>query len=218
MSHSKQCKQCKEIKPLEELVKHTAMKDGRLNKCKLCYAIYKKKEYYENHELKLQKAREYRDNNKEIIKKGSQRYKAKNREKIAALEREWRKNNPKKSRERSQRYRDSHPNCKKEYYAKNRSMLIKKTMEWQKENKERYYERVRKWKLKNWDKYIQGERVRSTKARENLSDSYVVAVLRSKNGTGELRMKDVPTELIEAKRMQLLIKREVKKLNKGEKL
>jgi len=31
-------------------------------------------------------------------------------------------------------------------------------------------------------------------------------------------MKDVPTELIEAKRMQLLIKREVKKLNKGEEL
>jgi hypothetical protein len=215
MSHSKQCKQCREIKPLEELVKHTAMKDGRLNKCKLCYAIYKKKEYYENHELKLQKAREYRDNNKEIIKKGSQRYKAKNREKIAAWEREWRKNNPKKSRERSQRYHDSHPNYKKEYYAKNRSMLIKKTIEWQKENKEKHLKRIKAWKMKNYDTWLQYERKRHKTKVENLTDGYVAKLLK---GNGKLLMKDVPTELIEAKRLQILIQREIKNLNKGEKL
>ena len=213
MSHSKQCKQCREIKPLEELVKHTAMKDGRLNKCKSCYAIYKKKEYYENHELKLQKAREYRDNNKEIIKKGSQRYKAKNREKIAAWEREWRKNNPKKSRERSQRYHDSHPNYKKEYYAKNRSMLIKKTIEWQKENKEKYLKRIKAWKMKNYDTWLQYERKRHKTKVKNLTDGYVAKLLK---GNGKLLMKDVPTELIEAKRLQILIQREIKNLNKGE--
>ena len=105
-----------------------------------------------------------------------------------------------------------------EYYAKNKKYLIERVIKWQKENKEKYYERLHKWKLKNWDKYIQGEIARSKKARENLSDSYVVACMRSKNGTGELRMNDVPKELIEAKRMHLLIKRDVKKLNKGEEL
>jgi len=63
----------------------------RLNKCKLCYAIYQKKKYHENHELKLQKAQEYRDKNKDKLSKSNRAYKARNREKINAWEREWRK-------------------------------------------------------------------------------------------------------------------------------
>jgi hypothetical protein len=217
MSHSKQCKQCREIKPLEELVKNKAMKDGRLNKCKLCYAINQKKKYHENHELKLQKAREYRDKNKDKLKKSNRAYKARNREKINAWEREWRKNNPKKSRESSQRYRDSHPNRRKEYYAKNRSILIKKASEWKKENKERYLKTKKEWRIKNYDACLQNERKRNKTIVENLTDGYVVRLLKGQD-KGKLLMKDVPTELIEAKRMQILIQREIKNLNKGEEL
>jgi hypothetical protein len=218
MSLSKQCKRCKEIKPLEELVKNKGTRDGRGNRCKLCENLIRKEQYYVNHELKLQKAQEYRDKNRDKLNKSNRAYKARNREKLNAWEKEWRKNNPEKSKERAKKYYDSHPNWKKEYYAKNKKYLIERVIKWQKENKEKYYERLHKWKLKNWDKYIQGEIARSKKARENLSDSYVVACMRSKNGTGELRMNDVPKELIEAKRMHLLIKREIKKLNKGEEL
>jgi hypothetical protein len=73
-----------------------------------------------------------------------------------------------------------------------RNTYIERVIKWQKENKEKYYERLHKWKLKNWDKYIQGEIARRKKARENLSDSYVVAYMRSKNGTEELRMTITP--------------------------
>lgn len=217
MSLSKQCKQCKEIKPLEELVKNKAMKDGRLSKCKLCNAINMKKKYYENHELKLQKAQEYRDKNKDKLDKSRRAYKARNREKIAAWEREWRKNNPKKSRERSQRYNDSHPNWRKEYYAKNREYFIGRSVKWQNENKERYLKRLKEWKMKNYDAHLQHERKRNKTKVENLSDDYVVKLLKGKD-KGKLRSKDVPTELIEAKRMQILIQREIKNLNRGEEL
>ena len=69
--------------------------------------------------------------------------------------------------------------------------------------------------MKNYDAWLQYERKRHKTQVENLTDGYVVKLLK---GNGKLLMKDVPTELIEAKRMQLLIKREVKKLNKGEEL
>ena len=67
--------------------------------------------------------------------------------------------------------------------------------------------------MKNYSRYIEMERLRSKKARDKLTDAYVVSVLR---GNGKLLIKDAPKELIEAKRLQILIQREIKNLNKGE--
>jgi len=209
----KTCKNCGEEKPIEEFVKHKNTKDGHLNKCKLCHNLLVKKQYYANHEYTKQKNKEYREKNKEKLNLCKRRYKEKNREKLRLAEKEWRKNNPEKSRERSKRYHEAHPNYKKEYYAKNKTKLIKKVIEWQKENKERYIKRVKEWKMKNYNAWLQNERERHKTKVENLTDDYVVKLLK---GEGKLLMKDIPKELIEAKRLQILIKREIKNLNKGE--
>lgn len=209
----KTCKTCGEEKPIEEFVKSKNTKDGCLNKCKLCNNLIRKEQYYANHEYTKQKNKEYREKNKEKLNLCNRRYKEKNREKLRLAEREWRKNNPELSRERSRRYREAHPNYKKEYYAKNKSKLIKKVIEWQKENKERYIKRVKEWKMKNYNAWLQNERERHKTKVENLTDDYVVKLLK---GKGKLLVKDVPKELIEAKRLQILIQREIKNLNKGE--
>lgn len=209
----KTCKTCGKEKPIEEFVKSKNTKDGRLNKCKLCNNLIRKEQYYANHEYRKQKDKEYREKNKEKVKLWSHKYKEKNREKIRIAEREWRKNNPELSRERSRRYHEAHPNYKKKYYAKNKTKLIRKVVEWQKENKGRYKKRLEEWKMKNYSRYIEMERLRSKKARDELTDAYVVSMLR---GDGKLSIKDVPKELIEAKRLQILIQREIKNLNKGE--
>lgn len=209
----KTCKNCGEEKPIEEFVKNKNTKDGRLNRCYICDRLIRKKQYYTNHEYRKQKEKEYREKNKEKVKLWSHKYKEKNREKIRLAEREWRKNNPEKSRERSKRYHEAHPNYKKEYYAKNKTKLIKKVVEWQKENKERYKKRLEEWKMRDYSKYLEMERLRGKKARNKLTDAYVVHLLRDNK---KLLMEDVPKELIEAKRLQILIKREIKNLNRGE--
>jgi hypothetical protein len=206
----KTCKTCGEEKPIEEFVKSKNTKDGRLNKCKLCDNLVRKEQYYANHEYRKQKDKEYREKNKEKVKLWSHKYKEKNREKIRIADREWRKNNPELSRERSRRWRKLHG---KEHYQENKQMFIANAVRWQKENKERYIKRVKEWKMKNYNAWLQNERERHKTKVENLTDDYVVKLLK---GKGKLLMKDIPKELIEAKRLQILIQREIKNLNKGE--
>jgi len=206
----KTCKTCGEEKPIEEFVKSKNTKDGRLNKCKLCDNLIRKEQYYANHEYRKQKDKEYREKNKEKVKLWSHKYKEKNREKIRIADREWRKNNPELSRERSRRWRKLHG---KEHYQKNKQMFVANVVRWQKENKERYNKRTREWRIKNYAKCIEKERLSRKKTRLKLTDGYVARLLR---GKGKLLVKDVPKELIEAKRLQILIQREIKNLNKGE--
>ena len=206
----KTCKTCGEEKPIEEFVKSKNTKDGRLNKCKLCDNLVRKEQYYANHEYRKQKDKEYREKNKEKVKLWSHKYKEKNREKIRIADREWRKNNPELSRERSRRWRKLHG---KEHYQENKQMFIANAVRWQKENKERYIKRVKEWKMKNYNAWLQNERELHKTKVENLTDDYVVKLLK---GKGKLLMKDIPKELIEAKRLQILIQREIKNLNKGE--
>lgn len=206
----KTCKTCGKDKPIEEFVKSKNTKDGRLNKCKLCDNLTRKEQYYAKHEYRKQKDKEYREKNKEKVKLWSHKYKEKNREKIRIAEREWRKNNPELSRERSRRWRKLHG---KEHYQKNREMFVANVIRWQKENKERYRKRLKEWRIKNHPECIEKERLSRKKATDKLTDGYVVRLLKDK---GKLLVKDVPKELIEAKRLQILIQREIKNLNKGE--
>jgi hypothetical protein len=65
---TKVCKDCHEEKNLIEFPKHTQMKDGHLNKCKVCYKEYMKVYEVKNREKLSEKHKAYYENNREQIK------------------------------------------------------------------------------------------------------------------------------------------------------
>ena len=88
----------------------------------------------------------------------------------------------------------------KKYYAVNKEYLLQRAKEYQKqpEVKERYKE------LKHQE-YLRKGRQRGLDAIKNLSDKYVKNVLTHRTN---LTYKDIPKEMVEAKRLEMLIRRE----------
>ncbi len=52
-------------------------------------------------------------------------------------------------------------------------------------------------------------RIHSRKKRESLSDGYITSRIIGKKGVGILYKKDIPQELIDMKRTQLLLRRQI---------
>ncbi|RLC75607.1 MAG: hypothetical protein DRJ03_30005 [Chloroflexi bacterium] len=87
----KVCKKCGEEKPLDDFYRHSQMKDGHLNECKVCRRAYQKRLIEENPEKRAayERARAQRPERKKVAYEVLCR---------------WRKNNPEKAREQANRY------------------------------------------------------------------------------------------------------------------
>lgn len=76
---NKVCKTCNEAKNLNDFNKHSGMKDGHLNTCKLCRKVYMKKYVNENSEILKEKSKTYyklnSEKRKEYNKKNAERNK-----------------------------------------------------------------------------------------------------------------------------------------------
>jgi hypothetical protein len=119
--------------------------------------------------------------------------------------------------------RECHRKANKVYYEKNREQIRTKAREdggeYQREyhreyyqaNKEKHKELCRKWAVDNRERMREILRRSSAKGREACSDTYVKGRLIKGSF---LTFADIPQELVEVKRLQLLIKRELKKGNK----
>lgn len=108
----------------------------------------------------------------------------------------WKRNNPDKSKI-IKRISD------KKYHDKNREILIEKTRLWTKNNRERKKEADAKY-----TKY----------ARENLSDSYILQILgRNSQGKFSLPKRYFTKEFVEAKRLEIKLKRKLKEIRDGNK-
>jgi len=103
---TKKCKYCGEVKPLSEFSISKGMRDGHLNKCKVCHRAYVKEHYKANREKYLQRSKEaYRAeggreasvkagrkySNSPKGKAAKRRYYEKNREKVREYNRKWRR-------------------------------------------------------------------------------------------------------------------------------
>jgi hypothetical protein len=123
----------------------------------------------------------------------SRDYKAKNRELVNQKARERWKNvsdeGRKKMNEWAAEWRKNNPEKRK--LASNKS------------NKKRISDPINHEKKKICDRIYHG------KIRDNLSDGYVAARVIGKKGYGILFKKDIPQELIDMKRTQLLLMRQI---------
>lgn len=68
--------------------------------------------------------------------------------------------------------------------------------------------RQREWRARNRQRFNEVSRQRSAKDLKELSDSYVRGLIRD---DGALRGVDIPRELIEAKRLHILVRRNLKR-------
>lgn len=90
------------------------------------------------------------------------------------------------------------------YHRKNREKANALNRRWRESNPDKAHDGVREWRVNNREAYLQGMSRYHKQNAERLSDKYVK----------ELVGKDAPPELIEAKRQQLLVHRELRKFQK----
>ena len=132
----KTCSKCKIEKDYLEFSKSKTTKDGYQYKCRSCEKQYRQnnkddikkylKEYYEsNKEYISKKKKEYEKTNKEIISKKKKIYREANKEKIA----NYRKANKEKYSKYNKEYR-------KKYYKDNKEKISEYFKNWQKQKKQ----------------------------------------------------------------------------------
>lgn len=136
----------------------------------------------------VQKA--YREANKEYFRNRSKAYREANKEKVAAQQKAWREANSDYVKKREKNYREKEETkalykaTKHSYYLKNKEEIKEKINKKYKENKELISKRRKE-------------------LRAALPDHYIACgIFRAKVG-------DVPKELIEARKLVLMIRKEV---------
>lgn len=122
----KKCSSCKLVKSHEHFSKQKAKKSGLTSQCKECRNT-RSRQFYDP-----KKSREYRDNNKEVLKIKKARYYQQNKKRLQEKQRVYRELNLEKELERNRKY------CHK-----NRTKLNQLSKERYLKNKEKYLEAAR---------------------------------------------------------------------------
>lgn len=152
-------------------------------------------------EVRRSKHKNWRDANREHVRRqarivAKRLYEA-NPEKYRALAREWHQSNKGKSAA-----------MRADWYARNADWAKEYARLYRLEHRERVTAKVREWREKNPDAAERYARI----ARDELRESYVRRVLTQDEKI--LQPKDIPQSLIEAKRVQLQIKRLIREKTK----
>lgn len=84
--HDKRCYGCGVAKPLDEFHRHSKMKDGHINKCKVCYCAYAKQVYRAKSReyAAYERARFKTPHRKQQVKEYQRRYAERYPEKVRA--------------------------------------------------------------------------------------------------------------------------------------
>lgn len=189
----KRCSKCGVTKAIDSFHKRPGAKDGRRSECKQC-----------QRPRMIEAGRRYAALNPEKRAASWARWYARNKEQVSMRYAVYARENADLLREkRLARYR-SDP---KKYRLK--------SLEWAKQNRPKINERMREWIKTRPDvreRRDAASRLATKRGIDTLSDAYVKAVLVG--GTVGLSRKVVPRSLIEAKRVQLQIKRLIKEKTK----
>ena len=192
---SKICKNCKTKKDLESFYRRKKPKNSISSFCKDCdkerSKIYDQKRC---EKIKENKKRYYIEN-KEKCKELQREWRLKNRERSKELYKQWRLKNIEKWKEQQKRYKSSNLEKARLYWSK-----------WYYSNPEKVKEYVKQYKLANPEKIKKASVLRTAL----LKDYYVCRLIMQRTGLSKEDILQYP-ELIEAKRAQLMILREINK-------
>ena len=153
--------------------------------------------------------RAYYQANKERCKELCKKWTQNNKERMREIVRDWQANNPERYKELRQQYRDKNKEKIREYAKEGAKRRFAENPE--KVREARKALRARQM-AKDPDKYLENRRryirVSGKRRTEEIRDGYVAHLLAKSTGF-RLQAEDLPKELIEAKRLQLLIRREL---------
>jgi len=165
------------------------------------------------HEERLAYQRAYYQANKEKCKELNKKWVANNKERMREIVKNWQENNPERYKELRQKYRSENKEKIRVYAREGARRRFAENPE-----KVRAQRQAVKAKLiaKDPEGYLEKRRqyirTSSKKLVAETRDNYIAHLLAKSSGH-RLHTSDIPKELIEAKRLQLHIMREVNKLN-----
>jgi hypothetical protein len=162
-------------------------------------------------EERLAYQRAYYQANKERVTALTKKWQQENKERMREIVRKWQINNPKRYEELRQQYRDRNKEKIREYAKQGARRRFAENPE---KVREARRARVAKEFAKDPEKYIQRRReyirVAGKRRTKEIRDGYVAHLLAKSTGF-RIRAEDLPKGLLEAKRLQLMIKRELEK-------
>lgn len=188
----KTCGRCKETRALTEFNKHKSNKDGLQYTCNPCRKAIAAEYYIKTIEAQAARARRYREANLEKVRARNRKYYQENKEKILARQ----------QNEHTKEYN-------KKYYIEHSEKSKARAAAWRKENPEAARAISKAWREAHPEQRKLSAREHARKQRDNLSDSYIKTIFNHSIG-GSIIVDEIPIALIEAKRLQLLIKRSIK--------
>jgi hypothetical protein len=191
----KTCCKCKESKELTEFNKHKGNKDGLQYTCNPCRKAIAAEYYIKTIEAQAARGKRYREANIEKVRATRKRYYQENKEKILARQKN----------EHTKEYN-------KKYYLEHSEKSKARASLWRKENPEYAKAISRAWREAHPEQKKLSAREYAKKQRAKLSDSYIKAIFNHSIG-GSIVVNNIPKELIEAKRLQILINRRIKDEN-----
>jgi hypothetical protein len=142
--------------------------------------------YKKSNAKNKEKLKQYRQDNKEKISEYTKKYYARNKEAVC---------------ERS-----------KKHYEANKATILVKHKEWREANADRHKQTSKEWREANKEHLSEKRREYQPEWALKRKDSLSYAKQNLRRGTN-LRNKDIPIQLAEAKRLQLQIQRELKDAN-----
>lgn len=96
------------------------------------------------------------------------------------------------------------------YRTKNPEAMARRSAKSYQKNKEKCARRSKQWKIDNKEKVRIGSSKRRKRAQEELRVKYIKKLLTNKSSLGS---SDIPAELIELKRQQILLRRKLKEMS-----
>lgn len=188
----KTCSRCKEVKEVTEFNKHKGNIDGLQYNCNACRKAISAKYYDRTKEVQAEKSRRWREANIDRVKARGRKYYQENKEKI--LQRQ--------KGEGTKAYMRS-------YYLAHKDEIDTRVKSWAKQHPEEARLRRAKWRESHREQHRESARSFATKVRTELRDGYIKQIFNNSIGNKNNTV-EIPKELIEAKRLQILIKRRVK--------
>jgi hypothetical protein len=186
----KVCASCKQELPIDlfRLIVLKGVEKHRQAKCKPCMQAYQKTYYESNKEHIKKQIKDWRKNNPNYLTK-------------------WRENNPEKLKKCREKRKEKAKEYQRKRYLENPEAARLASKKYREENFELVKVSKNKWRSENRD-HIRSYYKTKT---ENLSDAYIRNKLsKCSKRKNIMSSQDIPQSLVEIKRLQILIQREIK--------